>query len=157
MRLTDANPIVPSKALEQLNSLLQHAIPGVIARISEAHFLAHAPLLEENSRRVFVAKKGSNGLFEGSAKEHGSAGIFLLPTIEIAVPVTARAAEVGADLRIRVIHYEASSRSGRVGLETELVESSSHWLAGAKPSRLISEMPLIMAWLIFTPPRTTPT
>src|SRR6266853_3372826 len=104
MRLTDANAIVLSKALKQLNALLQHPIPRVLARVGQVHVFAHAPLLEENGRRVFVTKKGSNGLFEGTAKEHGSAGIFFLPTVEVAVSVTARAAEVGADLRIRVIH-----------------------------------------------------
>jgi hypothetical protein len=31
--------------------------------------------------------------------------------------------------------------------------SSSHWLAGAKPSRLVSEMPLTTVWLILTTPR----
>jgi hypothetical protein len=104
MRLTDANAIVLSKALKQLDALLQHAIPRVIARVGQVHVFAQAPLLEENGRRVFVAKKGGDGLFEGTAKEHGSAGIFFLPTIQIAVPVTARTAEVRADLRIRVIH-----------------------------------------------------
>jgi hypothetical protein len=33
------------------------------------------------------------------------------------------------------------------------VDSSSHWLAGAKLSRLMSEMPLITVWLILTTPR----
>src|ERR1700720_369280 len=119
MRLTDANAIVLSKAIEQLDTLLQHAIPCVIARIGQVHVFARDPLLEEDSRWVFVAKKGSNGLFEGTAKEHGSAGIFFLPTIEIAVPVTARAAEVLTDLSVGVCHHDASLRSGRVGLEME--------------------------------------
>src|SRR6267154_3861223 len=126
MRLTDANAIVLGKALKQLDALLQHAIPCVVARVGQVHVFAQAPLLVENSRRVFVAKKGSNGLFEGSAKEHGSARIFLLPTIQVPVPVTARAAEVLTNLRIGVGHHDASSRLGRVGLETELVDSSSH-------------------------------
>src|SRR5271157_752484 len=32
------------------------------------------------------------------------------------------------------------------------VASSSHWLAGAKPSRFTSEMPLTTVWLILTTP-----
>src|SRR6266853_2880339 len=119
MRLTDANPSVLRKALKQLNALLQHPIPRVIARVGQVHVFAQGPLLEEDSRRVFVAKKGSNGLFEGSAKEHGSAGIFFLPTIEIAVPVAARAAEILADLGVGVGRHDDSSRLGREGLETE--------------------------------------
>src|SRR5437588_7179173 len=113
MRLADANAIVLSKALKQLDPLLQHAIPCVVARVGQVHVFTRAPLLEENSPRVFVTKKGSNGLFEGSAKEHGSAGIFLLPTVEVAVPVTARARKILADLSVGVGHRDASSRSGR--------------------------------------------
>jgi hypothetical protein len=39
-------------------------------------------------------------------------------------------------------------------LDVGAEDSSSHWLAGAKPSRLISEMPLITLWVILTTPRS---
>jgi Transposase DDE domain group 1 len=40
--------------------LLQHAVPGVIAGVGQAHVLAHAPLLEQHSRRVFTSKESSD-------------------------------------------------------------------------------------------------
>src|SRR5437660_166516 len=143
MRLTDANPIVLSKALKQLDPLLQHATPCVIARVGQVHVFARAPLLEENSRRVFVAKKGSNGLFEGSAKQHRRTCVFLLPTVQITVPILARTTQVLADLGVGIVHRVASSLLERQPPDTGADDSSSHWLAGAKPSKLIREMPLI--------------
>src|SRR5208282_5071863 len=153
-RVANANPAVLSETFEQLDALLQHTVPGVAARVGQAHVLAHAPLLEQHSRRVFMAKEGGDGLFERSAKEHGGARVFLLPTVEVAVPVTARTAKVLADLGVGVVHRETSAVLERKELDTGAADSSSHWLAGAKPSRLMSEMPLITVWLILTTPRS---
>ena len=111
-----------------------------------------APLLEQNCRRVFVAKQGSHGLFERATEQHGGACVFFLPAIEVAVTVTPRTRQILADLRVAVVHRcSLPPRSlKREALETGAADSSSHWLAGANPSRLISEMPLITVWLILT-------
>ncbi len=117
-RLPNLNAGVLGKALKQLDALLQHAVPGVIAGVGQPHVLAHAPLLEQNSGRVFTAKEGGDGLFERSAKEHGGASVFLLPSVEVAVPVTARTAEVLADLGVGVGHRDASAGLEREALDT---------------------------------------
>jgi hypothetical protein len=143
----------PERSAQATDALLQHAVPGVVARVGETHVLAHAPLLEQHSRRVFTAKKGGDGLFECSAEEHGGARVFLLPSIKVAVSVTARAAKVLTDLGVGVGHRDASAVLERESLVAGADDSSSHWLAGAKPSRSMSEMPLITVWLILTTPR----
>src|ERR1019366_426088 len=97
-RAPNANAAVLSEALEQLDALLQHPVPGVVARVGQTHVPTYAPLLEQHSRRVFPAKKGGDGLFKGSTEKHGGTSVFLLPTIEVAVPVPARTAKVLADL-----------------------------------------------------------
>src|SRR5208282_1286562 len=153
-RTANANTAVLSEALEQLDALLQHAVPGVVARVGEAHVLAEAPLFEQHSRRVFTAKKGSDGLFKRSPKKHGGAHVFFLPPVKVAVPVTTWAAKVLADLGVGIGHRVASAVLEREALANGVAESSSHWLAGAKPSRLMSEMPLITVWLILTTPRS---
>src|ERR1039457_332993 len=122
-RPPNTNAAVLSEPLQQLDALLQHAVPGVVARVGQTHVLAHAPLLEQHSRRVFSAKKGGDGLFEGSAEEHRGARVFLLPSIKVAVPVTARAAKVLADLGVGVGHRVASALLEREALETEAVDS----------------------------------
>src|ERR1039458_4600558 len=154
MRPPNADAAVLGEALEQLDALLQHPVPGVVARVGQAHVLANGPLLEQHSRRVFTAKKSGDGLFERSAKEHGRARVFLLPTIKIAMPVTARATKILADLGAGVGHRGASAVLEREALEIGAADSSSQWLAGAKPARLMSEMPLITVWLILTTPRS---
>src|SRR5713101_1230453 len=98
--------------------------------------------------------RAGDGLFERSSEEHGCARVFFLPSVEVAVPVPARTAKILADLGVGVGHRDASSVLEREALDTGAADSSSHWLAGAKPSRLISEMPLITVWLILTTPRS---
>jgi hypothetical protein len=75
-------------------------------------------LLEQHSGRVFTTKKGADGLFEGSAEKHGGTRVLLLPTVEIAVPVSARTAKVLADLGVGISHCDASAVLEREGLET---------------------------------------
>src|SRR5271163_271023 len=99
------------------------------------------------------AKQCGYRLFEGSAEEHGCTSVFFPPAVEVAVPVTTRTAEVLADLGVGVGHLIASSALEREALDTGVADSSSHWLAGANPSRLTSEMPLSTVWLILTTPR----
>src|ERR1019366_2862104 len=114
------------ETLQQLDALLQHPVPGVVAGVGQAHVLVHAPLLEQHSRRVFTAKKGGDGLFERSAKQHGGTRVFFLPAIEVAVPVTTRAAKVLADLGVGICHRVASSPVlAREALETGAADSSS--------------------------------
>ena len=61
--------------------------------------------------------------------------------------ITARAGQVLGDLGVAVIHRDALSFRGPLPLPAGgmgiAMDSSSHWLAGAKPSKFTSEMPLI--------------
>src|SRR5271166_6609709 len=124
--------------------------------VRQIQVFAGCPLFEQRSRWVFVTKQGSQCLFEAAAEEHGGAGVFLLPAIEVAMAITARAGQVLGDLGVTVSHRDAPSFRALLpllagGIRTAVV-SSSHWLAGAKPSKLTSAMPLITVWLIFTTP-----
>ena len=62
------------------------------------------PLAEEDVARIFAAKVGAQGLFEGAAKEHGCTGVLFLPAIEVAMAITPRAGQVLTDLGIAVGH-----------------------------------------------------
>ncbi len=121
--------------------------------------LARCPLLEQNCRWIFVTEQSRHRLLEAAAEKHGGANIFLLPAIQIAMAVAAGAGQVLGNLGVAVIHRDAVPFSvplpltvGRTGIA---VASSSHWLAGAKPSKFTSEMPLITVWLILTTPTQT--
>jgi hypothetical protein len=67
------------------------------------------------------------------------------------MPVAARAIEVLADLA-KAVRHQATSGLAFFGEAAN--DSSSHWLAGAKPSKLIREVPFTVVWLIFTTPRS---
>src|ERR1039458_9056885 len=154
--LVNLNAPILGETLEQLNALLEHVVPGVVARVGQLQVLTWRPLLKQDSRRIFVAEQSRHRLFEAAAEKHGGAGVFFLPAIEIAVAITARAGQVLGDLGVAVVHRDALSFPEPLpllagGTRTE-VASSSHWLAGAKPSRFISEIPLTTVWLILTTP-----
>jgi len=47
-RAPNANAAFLGEAFKQLGALLQHSIPGVVARVGQAHVLAQSPLLEQH-------------------------------------------------------------------------------------------------------------
>jgi hypothetical protein len=67
------------------------------------------------------------------------------------MPVAASATEVLADLG-KAVRHQATSGLAFFGEDAN--ESSSHWLAGGKPSKLSREAALTVVWLIFTTPRS---
>src|SRR2546425_1218467 len=71
-RLANADAVVLAEALEQLNTLLQHAVPGVAVRVMEPFLLARRPFAKQDSGWVFAQEVGRQGLFEGAPEEHGS-------------------------------------------------------------------------------------
>src|SRR5579864_236309 len=150
-RLADANAIFLRKALEQLNALLEHRVPAIALGVVQRLFLRYRPLSVESHGRIFTAEVSTQSLFEGSAEEHGSAGVSLLPAVQIAMPVPARAVQVMADLSVRVGHEATLARGNWSSIPAE---SSSHRLRGAKPSRLSREVPLTTEWVIFTTPES---
>src|ERR1019366_4343982 len=142
--LVNLNPAVLDETLEQLNALLQHVVPGVVSGVGQLQVLTRCPLLKQDCRWIFATEQSRHRLLEAAAEKHGGANVFLLPAIEIAMPVTARAGQVLGDLGVAVIHRDALSFREPLpllagGTRTE-VASSSHWLAGAKPSRFTSEI-----------------
>jgi len=111
-------------------------------RVLELLIVTELPFLKQHSRRVFAQKVGGQSAFKGAPEEHGCPAVFLLPAIEIAMTVAARAGQVLADLGVAIDH-EATSDSG--GSSAAVGESSFQRLSGANPLRLRTEMPCTMA------------
>src|SRR5579864_8752800 len=106
-RLADANAIFLRKALEQLNALLEHRVPAIALGVVQRLFLRYRPLSVESHGRIFTAEVSTQGLLEGASEEHGCAGAFFLPAVEITMPIPARTAQVVADLGMAVGHEAA--------------------------------------------------
>src|SRR5271166_4396172 len=98
--LADLDAPVLGEALEQLNALVEHVVPGVVTRVDQLQVLTRSPLLEQDCRRVFVAEQSRHSLFEAAAEKHGGPDIFFLPAIQIAMAITAGAGQVLGDLRV---------------------------------------------------------
>src|SRR2546425_9458375 len=81
--LANAHAILLAEAVEQLNALLEHAIPGVTMRVLELLILIEFPFLKQGSRRVLAEEVGGQSTFKGAPEEHGCPSIFLFPAIQI--------------------------------------------------------------------------
>src|SRR5438552_18267885 len=97
-------------------------------RVFQLLILIELPFLKQGSRRVLAQKEGGQSAFKGASEEHGCPAVLLLPTIEIAMTVAARACQVLADLGV-AINHEATSDSGGSPLAVD--ESSFQRLKGA--------------------------
>src|SRR2546426_10145431 len=106
--LANADAVVLAEPVQELNPLLQDAVPGISVRVLQALVLAWSPLAEQNGRRVFAEEVGSQGAFEGSPEEHGGPGVFLLPAVEVAITIAAGAGQVLANLGVAIVHPATS-------------------------------------------------
>src|SRR5205807_757357 len=147
--LADANPVILAETIEQLDSLLEHAVPGVAVRVLELLILKELPFLKHGSGCVLAQKEGGQSAFKGASEQHGCPAVLFLPAIEITMTIAPRAGQILADLAIAVYHQATSDpgeSSAAVG------ESSFQRLSGANPSRFRTEMPCAMVWLTFSTP-----
>src|SRR5207237_6369311 len=102
--LANAHAILLAEAVEQLNALLEHAVPAVAMRVFELLILTELPFLKQGSRRVLPEKVGGQSPFKGAPEEHGCPGVFFLPAIQITMTVAARTGQVLAYLGVAVHH-----------------------------------------------------
>jgi hypothetical protein len=129
---------------------LQHAIPAVAVGIMKISFSIRGPFPVEHGGGILPLEICAHGLFEGPAKHHCGPSVLLLPAVEVAMLVAARAGQVLADLGIAVGHEATSDPRGSLSAKTD---SSSHRPAGAKPSKLRTAMPCTVTSLTFTIPQ----
>src|ERR1019366_4459253 len=54
--LVNLDAAILDEALEQLNALLKHVVPGVVARVGQLQVLTRCPLLKQDGRWVFVTE-----------------------------------------------------------------------------------------------------
>src|SRR5205809_7816862 len=80
-------------------------------RVFELLILIELPFLKQGSRRVLPQEEGGQSPLKGAPEEHGGPGRFFLPTIKIAMTVTARARQVLVDLG-RAVDDQATSDPG---------------------------------------------
>jgi len=104
---------------------------------TRAYFPCGGPFAEQHRSGVVSAEVGGQGFFESATEQHCCTGVVLSPAIQVPISVAARTTEVLADLGKAVRHH---ATSGFAFLCEDAKDNSSHWLAGAKPSKLSREV-----------------
>ena len=94
------HPIVSRELLEQVDSLMDQAVPGFTLLVFEGSISESAPFLKKGGRTIFLLKQSCQSFLKAAAKDHCGASLLLPPSIEIAVAIAARAAQVVADLGV---------------------------------------------------------
>src|SRR6185369_6573616 len=106
-------------------------VPAVLPAVIHVIVSERAPFLEQDGSRVLPQEEGTQCFLERAAKQHCRANVLLSPSFQIAVTIATRAAQILTNLRIAIDHQATPA----LGLETGADDSSSHWLAGANPSK----------------------
>src|SRR5207247_4200051 len=73
--LANAHAIVLTEAVEQLNALLEHAIPAIAMRVFQLLILIELPFLKQGSRRVLAQKEGGHSPCKGASEQHRFPGV----------------------------------------------------------------------------------
>src|SRR2546429_250406 len=110
---TDA--IVPRKYFEQMDSLVQQAIPGFSFFVVKHRIAIDFPLLKERGSTIFSSEVSSQGILKAPAEDHGRTSFLFLPAIQIAIPIAARAPQILTDSRVAVDHKCLTARCSAPG------------------------------------------
>src|SRR3984885_2505457 len=104
----------------------------------QALVLATGPFSKEDGCSVLAQEVRGQSLFEGASEKHGCTSVFLLPAIEVTMTIATWTGQVLTDLGVAVGHQATSGWAEPAG---NARASSSHWLAGAKPSKFSNAAP----------------
>ena len=129
---SNVHAILLGEPLEQVDSLVEQAIPGFSLFVLKGSISKSAPFLEQRCTAILFAKQGGQSSFKATAKDYRRPCLLFLPSIQIPVPLAARAAEVVADLGVAKGHVVPPFPAVTL---TAVHESASHSPAGAKASR----------------------
>ena len=132
LRTMNAKPILSCKAFEQANPLMQQAVPRLAVLVLQGRLAEGGPFFEESGTAVLMREIGAKGVFKRPAKQSGRPGLLFLPSVEITIPIAARAAHIPADLAVAKDHGLAPVGPS-VGATGD--DRVAHSFAGAKPSR----------------------
>src|ERR1700694_1039783 len=103
-RAMNANAIIPRECFEQMDSLMEDAVPGVSFFVLERGISESAPFLEECSGAIFLAEKGAQGILEAATENHRGPGFFFTAAIQVTVAIAAWTAHILTDLCVAIDH-----------------------------------------------------
>src|SRR5207302_6518902 len=91
------------------------AIPGFSFFVLKQRIAIGFPLLKECGTTIFFSEVSSQGILKAPAEDHGRTSFLLLPAVQIAIPIAARAPEILTDLGVAVDHECLAARCFQPG------------------------------------------
>src|SRR3989442_11807134 len=104
LRAADADTILLRESLEQMDSLVDHTVPGVSFGVFEGGLAEAGPFFEKHRGGILAAEIGLECLFKAAAKDHCSPRLFFSPSVQIAETIASWATKVLVDLRVAIDH-----------------------------------------------------
>src|SRR5260370_34525874 len=108
--IVNLHAILVGEPFEQVDSLVDQAIPGFSFLVFKGSAPERTPFLEERSRAVVSLEVSRQRLFEAAPEHHRRTRLFFSPAIEVAMPVAAWAAKVLSDLGVAIDHRRSVPR-----------------------------------------------
>src|SRR5882762_10149077 len=87
-----------------MDSLVEDVIPGLSFAVFKRTIAVYIPFLEKDSSAILLSKVGAQSFLKAATEDHRCPCLFFPPSIQIAVAIAARAAQVLADLRVAIDH-----------------------------------------------------
>src|SRR5712692_2463258 len=104
LRTANPNAIVPRKGFEQMDALVEEAVPGLSFAVFKRSIAVWFPFLEKHSGAILLTKVGTQGFFKAATEDHGCPRLFFPPPVQVTVAIAAGAAQVLTDLRVAIDH-----------------------------------------------------
>src|SRR5713101_716625 len=104
LRIANPYAIIPCKCFEQMDALVEEAVPGFSFAVFKRSIAMRIPFSEKHSSAILLTEVGTQSFFKAAAKDHRCSGLFFPPPIQITVTVAAGAAKILADLRVAIDH-----------------------------------------------------
>ncbi len=83
---------------------MEEAVPGFSFAEFKRGIAVRIPFFEKHGSAILLTKVGPQSFFKAATEDHRCPRLFFPPSIQIAVTVAARAAQVLADLRVAIDH-----------------------------------------------------
>src|SRR6266478_6616840 len=105
----ESEPVILCELLQQMDSLMHVSVPSLSLLVFEGSITESLPFLEQHCATILFAEISSQGILKAATESHSRARLLFAPTVEVAVTITARAAEILADLRVAIHHRNRSA------------------------------------------------
>src|SRR5712692_10325858 len=90
LRTANSYAIIPRKGFEQMDSLVEEAVPGFSFAVFKRTVVVCIPFLEKHSSAILLTKVGTQSFFKAATEDHRCPGFSFPPAIQVTVAIAAR-------------------------------------------------------------------